>query len=142
MLLLLAFAMLAQRRVLSLINLFAAQGAGARARRRRSSRCGTGPARISTGRPGSRCVLKVLLLPWMLHRLIRRLDVKWDVETLINIPTTMLVGIVLVVFSLQPRAADLAAVEHRDARDAGHRAGLRDAVVPDDDHARARRCRR
>ncbi len=44
-------------------------------------------------------VLKVLLLPWLLHRLIRRLDVRWDVEGLINIPTTMLIGIVLVVFS-------------------------------------------
>ena len=35
----------------------------------------------------------------MLHRLIRRLNIKWDVETLINIPTTMLVGIVLVIFA-------------------------------------------
>ena len=28
-----------------------------------------------------------------------RLDVRWDVETLINIPTTMLIGIVLVIFA-------------------------------------------
>jgi hydrogenase-4 component E len=41
----------------------------------------------------------VLLLPWILHRLIRRLNVKWDVETLLNIPTTMLVGIVLVILA-------------------------------------------
>ena len=41
----------------------------------------------------------MLLLPWLLHRLIRKLDVKWDVETLINIPTTMLVGIALVVLA-------------------------------------------
>jgi len=41
----------------------------------------------------------VLLLPWILHRLIRRLNVKWDVEGLINIPTTMLIGIVLVILS-------------------------------------------
>jgi hydrogenase-4 component E len=40
-----------------------------------------------------------MLLPWLLRRLIRQLDVKWDVEGLINIPTTMLIGIVLVVFS-------------------------------------------
>ena len=39
------------------------------------------------------------LLPWLLHRMIRRLDVRWDVEGLINIPITMLIGIVLVVFS-------------------------------------------
>ena len=44
-------------------------------------------------------LLKVLLLPWLLHRLIRKLNVRWDVETLINIPTTMLVGIVLVIFA-------------------------------------------
>ena len=43
--------------------------------------------------------LKVLLIPWLLHRLINRLNVRWDIETLINIPTIMLAGIVLVVFS-------------------------------------------
>ena len=45
-------------------------------------------------------VLKVLILPWVLHRLIRKLSAKWDVETLINIPTTMLVGIALVILAL------------------------------------------
>jgi hydrogenase-4 component E len=35
----------------------------------------------------------------MLHRVIRKLNVRWDVDTLINIPTTMLVGIALVIFS-------------------------------------------
>jgi hydrogenase-4 component E len=44
-------------------------------------------------------VLKVVLIPWLLHRVIRQLNVRWDVETLINIPTTMLVGIGLVIFS-------------------------------------------
>ena len=48
---------------------------------------------------GITLVLKVALLPWILHRLIRRLNVKWDVEGLINIPTTMLIGIVLVILS-------------------------------------------
>jgi hydrogenase-4 component E len=43
--------------------------------------------------------LKVLLLPWILHRLIRALNVRWDVETLIDIPATMLIGIVLVIFA-------------------------------------------
>ena len=43
--------------------------------------------------------LKVVVLPYILHRLIRRLNVKWDIETLINIPTMMLVGIGLVVFA-------------------------------------------
>jgi hydrogenase-4 component E len=44
-------------------------------------------------------VLKVIVLPLVLHALIRQLDVRWDVEGLINVPTTMLIGIVLVVFA-------------------------------------------
>jgi hydrogenase-4 component E len=44
-------------------------------------------------------VFKVILIPLMLHRVINRLDVRWDVETLINIPMTMLIGIVLVIFA-------------------------------------------
>ena len=96
-LLLLSFAMLAQRRILTLINLFALQGAVL---------CGsTLVVAIATGKDhlywsaGITLVLKVFLLPWILHRLIRRLNIKWDVETLINIPTTMLIGIVLVIFA-------------------------------------------
>ena len=34
-----------------------------------------------------------------LHRLIDRLQIRWDVETLINIPATMLIGIGLVIFA-------------------------------------------
>jgi hydrogenase-4 component E len=96
-LLLLAFAMLAQRRVLTLINLFAAQGF--------ALACSTAIVAFATHQPhlywsvGLTLVLKVIVLPWLLHRLIVRLDVKWDVEGLINIPTTMLLGIVLVVFA-------------------------------------------
>ncbi len=96
-LLLLAFAMLAQRRILSLINLYAAQGF--------VLFLSTALVAWLTGQThlyGSAALtlaLKVILLPWILHRLIRRLNVKWDVETLINIPTTMLVGIVLVILA-------------------------------------------
>ena len=96
-LLLLSFAMLAQRRVLSLIDLFAAQGL--------ALATSTVIVAYATKQPhlyfsaGLTLVLKVILLPWLLYRLIRKLDVKWDVEQLINIPTTMLVGIVLVVFA-------------------------------------------
>ena len=96
-LLLLSFALLTQRRILSLINLFAAQG---------FVLClSTTLVAALTGQPhlyGSAfltLVLKVVLLPWILHRLIRRLNVKWDVETLFNIPTIMLVGIVLVILA-------------------------------------------
>ncbi len=96
-LLLLAFAMLAQRRVLTLIDLFALQGL--------ALAISTGIVAYATAQPhlyfstALTLVLKVLLLPWLLHRLINRLDVKWEFEGLINIPTTMLIGIVLVVFA-------------------------------------------
>jgi hydrogenase-4 component E len=96
-LLLLAFAMLTQRRVLSLIDLFAMQGL--------ALAVSTAVVAYGTHQPhlywsaGLTLALKVVLLPWLLHRLIRQLDVKWDVEGLINVPTTMLVGIVLVVFA-------------------------------------------
>jgi len=43
--------------------------------------------------------LKVILLPWLLRRLIRRLHVYWDSEPLLNIPVTMLVGVMVVVFA-------------------------------------------
>ena len=46
---------------------------------------------------GLTLLLKVIALPYILHRLIRRLSVKWDIETLLNIPTIMLIGIALVV---------------------------------------------
>ncbi len=95
--LLLAFAMLSQRRIISLINLFAAQGF--------TLFLSTALVAWLTGQNhlyGSALLtlaLKVVALPWILHRLIRRLNVKWDVETLINIPTTMLIGIVLVILA-------------------------------------------
>jgi hydrogenase-4 component E len=96
-LLLIAFAMLSQRRILTLIRLFAWQGAALAA--------STAIVAWSTGQThlyfsaALTVVLKVILIPWVLHRLIDKLQVRWDVETLINIPTTMLIGIGLVIFS-------------------------------------------
>ena len=96
-LLLIAFAMLAQWRIVALINLFALQGLTLAA--------STATVAWVTGQnhlywsAAITFVLKVLVLPYILHRLIRRLNVKWDIETLINIPTLMLVGIALVIFS-------------------------------------------
>jgi hydrogenase-4 component E len=96
-LLLLAFAMISQRRVLSLIHFFTMQGIALVA--------ATVVVAYATGQPhlyvsaGITLALKVFLIPWLLHRVIDRLGVRWDVETLINIPTTMLIGIVLVIFS-------------------------------------------
>lgn len=97
LLLLIVFAMLTQRRILSLINLFAMQGF--------VLALSTFVVAYSTAQhhlyysAGLTLLLKVLLLPWLLHRLIRKLNVRWDVETLLNIPTTMLIGIALVIFA-------------------------------------------
>ena len=96
-LLVLSFALLTQRRVLSLIQLFTLQGA--------TLVMSTTVMAYFTGQPhlyysaALTFVLKVVMMPWLLHRLIVRLNVRWDIETLINIPTTMLLGIVLVIFA-------------------------------------------
>ena len=97
LLLLIAFAMLAQRRILTLIHLFAWQGAALAA--------STFIVAYSTGQghlyfsATLTIALKVILIPWVLHRLIDNLNVRWDVETLIAIPTTMLIGIGLAIFA-------------------------------------------
>ena len=73
LLLLLAFAMLAQRRVLTLIDLFAAQGF--------ALACSTAIVAYATHQShlywsaGLTLTLKVVLLPWLLLRMIRKLDV-------------------------------------------------------------------
>ena len=96
-LLMLAFAMISQRRILSLIQLFTLQGITLVA--------ATAIVGYVTQQPhlylsaGLTFVLKVVLIPMMLHRVINLLNVRWDVETLINIPTTMIIGIVLVIFA-------------------------------------------
>jgi hydrogenase-4 component E len=94
-LLLIAFAMVSQRRILRLIYLFALQGL--------VLSVNTAVVAFATHQPhlyfsaALTLGLKVIALPWLLHRLIDRLNIRWDVETLINIPTTMLVGILLVI---------------------------------------------
>jgi len=97
LILLLSFAMISQRRIASLINLFALQGAALVA------------ASVLLGYAGDNqdlyvsaaltLVLKVMLIPWLLYRVIHKLKVRWDVEPLINVPTLMIVGIALVIFS-------------------------------------------
>lgn len=97
LLLLLSFAMLAQRRVVNLVNLLIIQGAVILLATLLLAR--------RTGQPhlylsaALTLTLKVVLLPWILHRLIRRLGVYWDTEPLLNISGTMLVGVLVVVFA-------------------------------------------
>ncbi len=94
--LLLSFAMLAQRRIPALINLFALQGA--------ALVCSTAIVAFSSAQhhlyysAALTLTLKVLLLPWILHRLVLRLELRRDTETDLNIPATMLIGMMLVVF--------------------------------------------
>lgn len=97
LLLLLSFAMLAQRRVLNLVNLFAAQGALLAAS---AALVGytTGHADLYASAVLT-LLLKVIVLPAVLYRMIRRLKSEWDAETLVNIPTLQIIGIVLVIFA-------------------------------------------
>lgn len=115
LLLLLSFAMLSQRRIVSLVNLLALQGLML-----------TAATLLVAWRTGETHLylsalltfaLKVLFLPWLLHRLIRRLQVYWDTEPLLNIPGTMLVGVLIVVFAfgLAQPIAELASTATRSA---------------------------
>ena len=111
-LLILAFAMITQRRVLNLVHLFTAQGLTLVA------------ATLDVGyltaqhhlyvSAGATFLLKVVLLPILLHKLIDRLQVRWDVEPLLNTPMTMLVGILLVAFAFN-LATPIAALRKKKA---------------------------
>ncbi len=95
--LLTAFGMLVQRRMYGLIHLFAWQGLF---------------LSVSTALVGFvagkhhlyissllTLSLKVILLPYILHILVQRLRIHKEIETIVNVPTTMLIGIALVIFS-------------------------------------------
>jgi hydrogenase-4 component E len=97
LILLTAFAMLVQRRMYSLLHLFAWQGLF---------------LSVSTAIVGFvskthhlyissllTLTLKVIVLPYILHVLIQKLRIHKEVESVVNTPTTMLMGIALVIFS-------------------------------------------
>jgi hydrogenase-4 component E len=96
-LLIVSFGMISQRRILSLVHLYTAQGI--------TLVLATLTVGGLTHQPelfvsaGLTLALKVVVIPVGLHRIIDRMNVRWDVEPLLNIPMTMLIGIVLVVFS-------------------------------------------
>ncbi len=97
MLLLISFAMLSQRRIVGLVTLFAWQGAALAA--------STTLVAWATDQhhlyysAAITLALKVIVMPWIFFRLVKKLDVDRDVEPMINIPTTMLIGIALVIFA-------------------------------------------
>ena len=97
LLLLTSFAMLSQRRVVTMVNLLALQGLLlASATLLLAWRTGKGHMYVSAAMTLG---LKAIFLPWLLHRLIRRLGVYWDSEPLLNIAGTMLVGLLIVIFA-------------------------------------------
>lgn len=97
LILLTAFGLLVQKRMYALLHIFAWQGLF---------------LSISTAVVGYAAgthhlyisslltlILKVILLPYILHLLIQRLQIHREIETVVNVPTTMLIGIALVIFS-------------------------------------------
>lgn len=115
LLLLLAFAMLSQRRIVTLVSLLAVQGVLLLAATLLLAwRTGETHLYFSAALTLG---LKVIFLPWVLYRLIRRLGVYWDSEPLINIPGTMLIGLLIVVFAfgLAQPISELASTATRSA---------------------------
>jgi len=97
LILLTAFGLLVQRRILALLHLFAWQG---------FFLCvSTAIVGYVTGEHHLfissllTLTLKVIVLPYILYALINKLKIRKEIETLVNIPMTMLIGIALVIFS-------------------------------------------
>ena len=96
-LLLSSFAMLAQRRMTSLVRIFALQGIlltlSTLAVAILSSESHLLFSALFT------LVFKVVLLPAILFRLLDKLHIQGEVESLVNVPSTMVLGLGIVVFS-------------------------------------------
>jgi hydrogenase-4 component E len=95
--LLLSFALLTQRRVSAVVNLYALQSL--------MLACAASLVGWMTGQShlywsaAITLMLKAILIPVLLHAMLRRLRLRNDIETLIKLPTTLLLGLVLVVFA-------------------------------------------
>jgi len=95
--LLITFAMLSQRRPLSLNRLFTLHGVVLVLSSLLVAYV-TGNSHLYYS-AGLTLAIKVVLIPWIIHKVIIRLKAESDVDTLINVPTTMLIGIVLVIIA-------------------------------------------
>lgn len=97
LILLTAFGLLVQRRIYGLLHIFAWQGL--------FLSISTAVVGYSVGlhhlyiSSVLTLALKVIVLPYILHALIVRLKIQKEVEQLVNVPTVMLMGIALVIFS-------------------------------------------
>ncbi|MCK7473837.1 MAG: NADH-quinone oxidoreductase subunit H [Rhodopseudomonas palustris] len=136
LLLLLSFAMLAQRRIVALdqpVRRCRARLLVGSTLLRRLAHRPAPPVLVggAHARAQGRCCCR-----WLLHRLIRRLNVQWDVETLHQHPDHD-AGRASCWWS----SPSTSRCRSRSSRapstrgDARHRAGVRAAVVPHDDHA-------
>lgn len=92
-----SFALLSQARLISAINVFAWQGALVAAVTTVIALTGQTPHLYFSAL--LTLVLKALLIPWMLHRLVRRLGLDRHVEWLGRPALTILSAVALVVFS-------------------------------------------
>ncbi|MBI5587592.1 MAG: formate hydrogenlyase [Deltaproteobacteria bacterium] len=97
LILLTAFGLLVQRRIYGLLHIFAWQGF--------FLSVSTAVVGYSASLPHLyisavlTLTIKVIVLPYILYVLIHRLRIHKEVEEVVNIPTTMLIGIALVIFS-------------------------------------------
>ncbi|MEK7773286.1 MAG: formate hydrogenlyase [Deltaproteobacteria bacterium] len=97
LILLTSFGLLVQRRIYGLLHIFAWQGL--------LISVNTAVVGYSTGlhhlyiSAALTLTLKVFALPYILYVLIHKLKIHKEVEEMVNIPTTMLIGIALVIFS-------------------------------------------
>ncbi len=97
LMLLISFGMLMQRRLLNLIHLLAWQGlllaAVMALTAYKTQQLDLYFAVALT------LILKVWLIPWLLHRLLIKLNLYHNIEQLINLPTMLLLGIALVILA-------------------------------------------
>lgn len=96
-LLLSAFAMLAMRRMSSLVRIFALQGIILTVSTLAVSILSKETHLLFSAL--FTLAFKVILLPAILFRLLDRLKIRGDVEVLLNVPSTMVLGLGVVVFS-------------------------------------------
>lgn len=97
LLMLLNFSMLTQRRTLNLIRLLALQGLVLSIDIAFVAYATIQPELYIT--VVLTLFLKVWLIPFVLHRLLIRLGMRTNVEPIINLPTTLLIGLALVIFA-------------------------------------------
>ncbi|RMF67829.1 MAG: formate hydrogenlyase, partial [Alphaproteobacteria bacterium] len=97
LMLLVSFSLLAQHRLLAVLHWFAAQG-WLLATTAAIVAYGTGSHELYVS-AAMTLMLKGLLLPWLLWRVIRKLHVHREVEPLMNSTATMLIALAVTLFS-------------------------------------------